>query len=198
MDLIEHKRSLNTIPLTKRSYLTALRKIELTNPSVHYIGTLTNLCLFCQAQYFSAEKSNVYTKCCSSGKIVLPALQSPPDEIVLLYTGRHPLSNDFKKHIRNYNSSLAFASMSCNIESNNSRGPYVFKMHGQIYHSTYLLNVEDRPPTYCQYYILNTAEAHANRSRQSDQYNLNSGLLIRLHDIITEVNPYASAFKSMS
>jgi hypothetical protein len=49
--------------------------------------------------------------CCKKGEIVLPLVRESPNLLKRLLTRDHPNSDSFIKHIRQYNSALAFISI---------------------------------------------------------------------------------------
>jgi hypothetical protein len=49
--------------------------------------------------------------CCKKGEIVLSPIREPPDLLRRLLTRDYPNSDSFIKHIRQYNSALAFTSI---------------------------------------------------------------------------------------
>ena len=79
------------------------------------LGAMTQLCAFCSALKFSGEVGNrKLTKCCQSGKVTLPPLAPYPPELRILLSGDNPDSRHFLDFIRQYNSSMAFASFVAN------------------------------------------------------------------------------------
>ena len=63
------------------------------------------------------------------GKIELPLLSVPPDELIQLYTGGDQRSIHFLKNIRTFNSIFCFISMAEKIDRgvNNGTAPPIFK-----------------------------------------------------------------------
>jgi hypothetical protein len=62
----------------------------------------------------------------------------------------------FREGIRAYNSLFAFSSMGAKVDQliEQSRGPYVYKISGQVYHRIGSLLLEDgQPPKYAQNYV---------------------------------------------
>lgn len=93
-------------------------------------------CRFCKAKYWTAELNSrkIYSKCCHNGKVSLPHLQEAPVLLKNLLSQNNPEAINYRKHIREYNAALAFASMGANIKAPSGNGPYCFRIHGQIYH----------------------------------------------------------------
>ncbi|GKB22020.1 hypothetical protein Tco_0855943 [Tanacetum coccineum] len=69
--------------------------------------------------------------CCNGCRVVLRAPPEYPEYIKQLYNDSH-----FMENIRAYNQMFSMTSVGANIDSsiNNGRGPYVFRISGQIYH----------------------------------------------------------------
>ena len=106
---------------------------------------MNQICLHCQAKHFQGEKGhdNKFNTCCAKGKVILPDPGPFPELLEALITKNHPKSNEFLLQIRNYNNALAFASMGAQIVTVPGRGPKVFKIHGQIYHNTSAVRLND-------------------------------------------------------
>jgi len=97
---------------------------------------MNSICEFCKSKNFENEKTKegTFFRCCVNGKVFIPSIEFPK-ELRCYYDGRHKESKHFLKNIRQYNSSLAFASL--NIYKTISKpGPYAIRIHGQIYHLT--------------------------------------------------------------
>lgn len=114
------------------------------NVAIHSCGAMNVECQFCHSLNFHAETStdNYFKYCCHKGTVLLEdggqlIREFPPVLRTLLSNQEHPLYRHFKDNIRSYNSALSFASMGAQIDVLTAgKGPYVFKVHGQIYHLT--------------------------------------------------------------
>lgn len=158
------------------------------------LGKMDQTCPFCQALHFAGEKHN----CCHKGKIKLPDLGICPPEIKQLLTTNTPQSLNFCEHIRQYNSSLAFASFGANIALPPGRGPYAFRIHGQVYHRTGCLHPSgDQTPSYSQLYIMEGNRAVDARLENSHNQNCRRDTMMLLTNVINRTNPYAAAYKQM-
>lgn len=76
------------------------------------------------------------------------------------------MSSHFFENIRYYNSMFAFTSMGVHVidSVNDGRGPYVFKISGQLCHRIgSLLSSEGKRPEYAQLYIFDTQNELRNR-----------------------------------
>ncbi|RYR18892.1 hypothetical protein Ahy_B03g063507 [Arachis hypogaea] len=100
------------------------------------------------------------------GKIELPLLSLPPDELIQLHTGGDQRSIHFLKNIRAFNSMVCFTSMAEKIDHgvNNGTAPPIFKLGGQNYHRIgSLLPPDSLRPTFAQLYIYDTKNEIDNR-----------------------------------
>ncbi|CAK9303230.1 unnamed protein product [Gordionus sp. m RMFG-2023] len=101
-----------------------------------------------------------------------------------------------EQNIRSYNSSLAFASMGAKNDNLLNKGPYCFRVHGQIYHRTsHLYPPNGVSPKYAQLYVLETSQAIENRVLLKENSACDIHLLKKLD--IRQINPYAISFKTL-
>ncbi|GJS26675.1 DNA helicase [Tanacetum coccineum] len=104
-----------------------------------------------------------YNKCCGAGKVVLQQQRDPPHYMKELLKDRRFLDN-----IRAYNQMFAMTSFGAHVDEsiNNRRGPYVFKISGQIYHWIgAMCPSSGDAPRLLQLYIYDTEHEVANRMR---------------------------------
>ncbi|GBM29649.1 hypothetical protein AVEN_125296-1 [Araneus ventricosus] len=85
-------------------------------------------------------------------KILLPEILNPPEILKDLLTSDSLESKNYRKHIREYNSDLAFASMGAQIKPPPGTGPYCYRIHGQIYHVVSPLYSNNNKPGYVPTY----------------------------------------------
>ncbi|PWA72374.1 hypothetical protein CTI12_AA271070 [Artemisia annua] len=133
-----------------------------------YMGKCDRICHHCKARFWYAERVTSgstrrpqYNKCCSGGKIKVESHDGFPDYIKELFTNRH-----FMENIRAYNQMFAMTSLGAEIDYsiNMGRGPYVFKISGQLYHRIESLCPEQNArPQFLQLYIYDTENEVANR-----------------------------------
>lgn len=72
----------------------------------------------------------------------------------------NPDNKNFRDNIRSYNSAVSFASMGAKVVDFNGRGPYVFKVHGQIFHRTnHIQPVNNQAAQYAQLYVIDSTQA---------------------------------------
>ena len=80
----------------------------------------------------------------------------PPPEHEELFSGMNDHSKKFLKHIHQYNATFAFTSLGANMDRtlDGGGGPYVFKIHGKLYHwHGSLIPEADANAVYAQLYI---------------------------------------------
>jgi hypothetical protein len=154
--------------------------------------------------------------CCYQGKISLPPLQPPPNDLKTLFTGQDDNAKSFCKNIRKYNNALAMTSVGCQLDRtvNDGHGPPTFKLHGELSHlAGSLLPPDGVPPVYSQLYIYDPQAAldyrlqveHEYREAHRHPANANRDSVIRedilatllnmLHDNHPAVHMYKHAFE---
>ena len=133
-------------------------------PPLHYLGRLEVECESCGAKHFAQERPAPRTcnfnSCCNFGRIRLQMFVNFPREIRDLFEGFDERAKHFRVMIRNYNNALAMASMTATLDTPLGGGPYCFRVHGQVYHSTGpLRSLDGQPPVFAQIYIFDTETA---------------------------------------
>ena len=122
---------------------------------IHTVGNMSLTCSEYKAILFKGENMRELL-CCSQGSIKLPPLKEPPEKLKNLLTGNTTKDRNFRENIRAYNSSLAFASLCLTGQEYKfkSKGPYYFRINGQVYHSiSQMLPEEGKKPGFSQIYI---------------------------------------------
>lgn len=78
-------------------------------------------------------------------------------------------------------------------------GPYVFTIHGQIYHNTSAVRPGDdaTTPIYAQLYILDSTQANEHRMNFAPNQVCDGELMSQLDALLRQVNPYANIYKNM-
>nr|GEV44267.1 DNA helicase [Tanacetum cinerariifolium] len=162
-------------------------------------------CKHCKAKFsygerlkgYSKDQQPHYHKCCSGGKVVLADEREPPEYIKLLFGDRN-----FLDHIRVYNQMFSMTSFGARVDKsiNNGRGPFVFKITGQIYHwiGTLCPFVGD-PLRFLQLYIYDTENEVANRMRHfggTQSAGLNEHTVEGLMHLLDECNELVRLFKT--
>ncbi|GKD30655.1 DNA helicase [Tanacetum coccineum] len=107
-------------------------------PSYIDLGNFDQVCRHCGCLFWYNErlKGTHYTRqaeyhlCCGGGQIYMPPMPNPPAFIQQILKNTH-----FMEHIRACNQMFAMTSFGAKINDsvNKGRGPYVFKIFGQIY-----------------------------------------------------------------
>lgn len=146
----------------------------------------------------ATRKKDEFAVCCQNGKIKLEELGPYPDEIKRLLLGTDRLARNFHDNIRSYNNALAFASLGAKLDTPSGRGPYCFKIHGQIYHRIGGLHPEpNHHPTYGQLYILDSGIALQERMSKTANQGCLETILRRLDQIIRSINRFAESYQLM-
>ena len=102
-----------------------------------------------------------YSLCCSYGAVQVPPVSEPPPLLKTLLSGNSSTSCHFMKNIRAYNSAFAFASMTLTGHEYafQGKGPYCFRINGQVYHTISQLFPEPGSPhKFSQIYLYDAAE----------------------------------------
>ena len=112
-------------------------------PEPHNMGPLNAVCGHCMARHFHCERtiSGHYSTCCSNG---LMAVSGPRVLTTAPYLLQRLLVEDtvegrhYRKNVRRYNNTLAFASFHSDMNARclPGRGPCVFTLQGQAYRTT--------------------------------------------------------------
>ncbi|CAJ0591132.1 unnamed protein product [Cylicocyclus nassatus] len=88
--------------------------------------------------------------------------------------------------------------MGAKVDLPSGQGSWVFKIHGQIYDYSGPLHLAPRAPrSYCQLYILDTAQIAAERLGHPANSKCNSDVMRSLSALIHRVNSFARSFKMM-
>ena len=126
------------------------------------LGDADYACEHCNATFWYGErlKRNChrsypkYTKCCGGGQVCLRKEKDPPEFVKHLFRDKHFLDN-----IRAYNQMFSMTSFGAEIDEsiNDGRGPYVFRILGQIHHYIgTLCPTSGNDPRFLQLYIHDT------------------------------------------
>ncbi|PWA43646.1 hypothetical protein CTI12_AA407850 [Artemisia annua] len=170
-----------------------------SGPSMEYraFGPCNCVCHHCHAKFWYEERlaastrgtGPLYHHYCHGGKVQLFTPHDYPDFIRELFLDPH-----FLRHIRAYNQMFAMTSLGANIDEtvNNGRGPYVFKVSGQVYHCIGKLCPDERVrPRFLQLYIYDTDNEVRNRLENftsNDQNPLRSDIVEGLIHLLDHHN----------
>ncbi len=175
--------------------------LPLQEQQEHYVGEMNGIHIYkCNAKYFQQEQTTTtkFTRCCQDGKVSLPAITPPSQQIIDVFSGRSNNSANFKKHIRSYNSALAMASLNASLVAHEGIGPQVVTIHGPVYHLTSGAVGEHRDtPQYAQLYIMDTNQALAGRISNQNNQQLSPEVLRVLLNELNSLNRYAQSYKHM-
>ncbi len=145
--------------------------------------------------------------CCNKGKIKIEENQGEyPDFIVDLFANsEHMDYSNFRKYIRQYNNSLAFASFGAKYIGNSSKfsnnpngpSPYCLRIDGQIYHNiaNNLFTDGKSDASYNQLYCLDPELANEIRLKHPANKGINKEVLFGLEKFISSNNDYAKSYK---
>ena len=176
------------------------------NVELFSLGPLNVECCKCTALHF--DKENVtgknkgsFNDCCKHGKALLNEYPELPELLKKLFEKLDPRSNNFFENIRRLNSNLSFASMNCKrfdfMKHNFCRGPWTFRVHGQIVHKTNvaLMPGQGETPAFGQMYIYDTEQAMNFLKNVSP--NINESLQRDLYELLKTTHPMAECYEMM-
>nr|GEX37961.1 helitron helicase-like domain-containing protein [Tanacetum cinerariifolium] len=169
-----------------------------------HLGKCTCVCQHCSALFWESEKygkSQVYSpeyhKCCSRGRVILRAPPEYPEYIKQLYRDHH-----FIENIRAYNQMFSMTSLGANVDNsiNNGKGPYVFRVSGQIYHWIGAMCPEEgERPRFVQLYIYDTDNEVSNQMTHfggQQQGGLKKEIVEGLIDFLDNHNALVQLFRT--
>ena len=176
----------------------------------NYFGKMDVQCIECGAWHWSVERVNrlqaatksndwdhVFESCCKKGSVKLDAFQPPPAVLRNLLLNDSPRGVAFRQNIRQYNSALTFTSLGYKKDdcSQNQDGHGPWQCHGELYHMQGPL-VADTPESaqYAQLFFYDPA--YAGTLRHQRNQNLNLGILRELTNMLHDVNPFISIYKT--
>ncbi len=120
----------------------ALRNLRypLADPQVdrQVFGRLNEQCNHCGSRFWIEERTGGslrrphYSKCCASGKILLPPIRTPPEYMAMLQDRQNV---ELRKHLRLYNAAFAFTSTRVQSVGFELRPRvHTYKVQGGFYH----------------------------------------------------------------
>lgn len=174
----------------------------------HFCGLMNVLCQFCSSKNFLSEKPSdgKFSYCCQKGKVKMPkpldiqgnVLNYPEFLKDLLVNRSNTHHNIFKDQIRSINNAVSFASMGAKIVNVPGRGPYVFKIHGQTYHSiSHLQPGSNETPKYAQLYVIDSSQALNYRQQHAANVNVPAEIFDQIDKFFRENNRLAQTFQLM-
>ena len=168
------------------------------------IGEMEYVCWECGALMFKDEAHRYihkgsneicFSMCCSYGHVKVSPISEPPNLLKTLLLGNSSRSHHFLRNIRAYNSAFAFASMTLTGHEYqfHGKGPYCFRINGQIYHKiSQLLPEPGQEHKFSQIYLYDAATEV--NTRMNLFSNLQQKIMQELQHIINRVNPYAALY----
>jgi hypothetical protein len=168
-------------------------------PSIDYsaydvvnIGSLTKLCLNCQALKFSGEPPGL---CCKSGKIKLEPMPNPIEPMKTLLIGQTPESKHFLDNIKLYNSCFQMTSFGVDKDATLPGWQSTFRVQGQVYHRIgSLLPMPNENAKFLQIYFMDNFHEQA-QQRAGLFKGLKEQLILDLQEMLHQQNPYVRDFK---
>lgn len=169
----------------------------------HSLGSMNVKCRDCGALHFmderltkSSPKNPLFGSCCLEGRIRLPNLREPPQQLKELYEGTHKLARLFRRCIRRYNSCNAFTSLGCTLRPRElkGKGPPSFTIHGELRHRTgTLLPEKEDHVTYSQLYIYDPSAALSKPKK--DNPMLDEEVLKIIQEVLLKNNAFVQKYK---
>ncbi|KIH61239.1 hypothetical protein ANCDUO_08493 [Ancylostoma duodenale] len=176
----------------------------------NYLGGLNHRCSNCGALHFAFEVKqqhpDTFSDCCDRGRFNLNLFEDFPEELKELFLRERAVTpeerhrqRNFAENIRNFNSALAMASMGAQVDTLPGRGPYCYRIHGQIYHRLGALHPnQGEQRQFGQIYILDTEMAAQQRLGHLRNSTCDPNLMLFLSEWFSQHNAYAQSFKMMS
>ncbi|KAJ7437949.1 hypothetical protein FB451DRAFT_1060666, partial [Mycena latifolia] len=162
-------------------------------------------CDHCGALHWRAEavssKSTAarseFGMCCNHGKVDLPELPEPPQQLKRLLVAADTQATEFRTHITQYNAALAFTSLGVNDDkaiNQQGRSGWVFRILGNLYHLSGALTApEGTAPSYSQLYIYDPSVALQQRMHRNS--DLRRDTMQALQDMLLQCHPYTAKYK---
>ena len=163
---------------------------DLTNVEAFVVPEMNIVCRHCLAKRFPGESEGL---CCQKGQVDVPEFAEIPTFLKELYDTNF----DFRRNIRKYNQALAFTSIGCKVDNrfaNARHGVYTFRVCGQIHHRIGSLAGENGNEKFNQIYFVDSLEQQT-EIRRSIFEDLDGDILLRLTEMLHEVNPYVQLYE---
>jgi hypothetical protein len=175
-------RSVSTRPLPSEDKPEEGTNNNYVSTVGHNIGTFSNSCPHCAAQFWPDE----HIDCCLKGSFIIPEQIIPQCLQDCIY------SVEVLSRIRQYNMAMAMASVG---HKNASLPDGTFILSGRSYHRIGSVKpTEGNSHNFAQIYVLDTTNATSRRMEIFDD-RLKPAVLSRLHDLMLEHNRYARQYR---
>ena len=161
---------------------------------------MTDICNHCGALHWIEERvsgSSEYESCCKRGDVKLDSFEPPPPLLQNLLTARTRIGRQYRKHLRQYNSALAFISVNYRADTRvafQGQGPKFFMIQGDLYHMGGPLAPSDDQPRFAQLFFYDPEEATSIRTKRHS--NLNSEVMRQLTEMLYTSNPFIELYKT--
>ena len=157
------------------------------------IGGMNIGCSACGALKWKSETAGM---CCSGGKVLLRAVQPPPEPLESLMRGDTKRSNEFLQNIRKYNSCFQMTSFGATREVQEAGFMPTFKVQGQIYHlAGSLLPLPNDEHRFLQIYFMGDERLEAwQRCRIFGGLDMET--VLELQQMLHNTNIYVQTFKN--
>ncbi|VDO07314.1 unnamed protein product, partial [Haemonchus placei] len=137
-----------------------------------------------------------YLDCCELGRFNLNFFNDFPGGLRRLFVQQpndseehQRIRRNFMENIRTFNSALAMASMGAQVDALRGRGPYCYRIHGQVCHRIGPLHPQEgEQRQYGQIYILDTEMAAQERLGNIRNVDCDPTLMRFLSELISNVN----------
>ena len=196
---VKEKEAMKGMDIWKGNYT-----IQDLNDSADSIGEMNFLCPSgCGALKFKKETSS---NCCQNGKVLLPALPDPPEELQSLWFDNTPNACLFRKHCRSINNAVCLTSIK--VKERTFPGGFnpsvIFE--GKVMQFSGPLQAQvGETPIFAQLYVhdpdLQVAQRFANMSlpgRMSQrQKDMLKQILKKVQNILHECNPFIQDFEQI-
>lgn len=190
---ISTRRRLYKLPKT---YCTARLFPKDNEVQTHSVGDMDKKCVYCSARLFAGEFSDdSATMCCHKGKVKLEPIKVC-EELQNLIEQNDDFTKNYLENIRQFNNALAFASIHIKSVDIPGRGPYCFKLHGQVYHMVGSLQPPAGvAPSYAGLFVVDFDTALQHRVVNEANKNCCEEIMVTLQTMLDTHNPYAQLFK---
>ena len=192
---VDAKRKEHKLPKT---YFYARLFPKDNEVQAHIIGDMNEKCEYCSAKLFAEEvRDNTATLCSHKGKVKLESIKVCK-ELQKLVEQNNEYTKNYSENIKQFNNALAFASVQVNSVDIPGKGPYCFKVHGQVYHMVGSLQPpEGIAPSYAGLFILDFDTALQYRTENKLNKKCCKEIMVTLQTMLDTHNPYAQLFKSI-
>lgn len=175
------------------------------NPEPFNVGAMSTICSNCQAMLYNGELTSI---CCREGKVDFNKEIQYPVELKRLLTGDGPSSINFREFIRQFNNANAFASMGAKVVDLPGRGPFCFKISGDIYHRSSAHididtslndpNILNTPNLqFAELYFYDTDTSVNIRMNHAANIRCSRQNMVDIANILASISPYAQSYTTL-